>query len=291
MDVIDTRHLFRPVSDRLVELLGSLRPDDWEKPTCYPTWRVREIVAHMVQTATYRLSAERDAPAATIAGAGDGTGSATPGVVPGALSFEQISAHIADANDAWASATAALSPRILGELASKYESELSAHMEQSELKAPGSLGVSWAGEASSPRWFDVAREFTERWHHQQQIREAVGAESIAGPEFLSPVIHTLVRCLPFWFDAAGLTEDAPVVVDVSGDAGGRWTLAMADGEWTLREGDDGSGRYRVELSEDISWKHWTRSITPAAAAGLIYVHGPDWVRSAFLASRAIMIND
>ena len=33
--------------------------------------------------------------------------------------------------------------------------------------------VSWAGEEESANWFDTAREFTERWHHQQQIRVAV----------------------------------------------------------------------------------------------------------------------
>ena len=26
--------------------------------------------------------------------------------------------------------------------------------------------VSWAGEEESTNWFDTAREFTERWHHQ-----------------------------------------------------------------------------------------------------------------------------
>ena len=34
-------------------------------------------------------------------------------------------------------------------------------------------GVSWAGEEKSANWFDTAREYTERWHHQQQIRLAV----------------------------------------------------------------------------------------------------------------------
>ncbi len=32
--------------------------------------------------------------------------------------------------------------------------------------------VSWAGPEPAPVWLDVAREFTERWHHQQHIRAA-----------------------------------------------------------------------------------------------------------------------
>ena len=41
--------------------------------------------------------------------------------------------------------------------------------------APALFNVAWAGEQTSPNWFDIGREYTERWHHQQQIREAVGA--------------------------------------------------------------------------------------------------------------------
>jgi hypothetical protein len=39
-----------------------------------------------------------------------------------------------------------------------------------------SLGgpVSWAGPEAAPVWFGVAREYTERRHHQQQIRDATG---------------------------------------------------------------------------------------------------------------------
>jgi hypothetical protein len=33
--------------------------------------------------------------------------------------------------------------------------------------------VAWAGEAESKNWFHVARDYSEKWHHQQQIREAV----------------------------------------------------------------------------------------------------------------------
>jgi hypothetical protein len=38
--------------------------------------------------------------------------------------------------------------------------------------APAAFAVSWAGEETSSNWFDTARELTERWHHQQQIRLA-----------------------------------------------------------------------------------------------------------------------
>ena len=47
--------------------------------------------------------------------------------------------------------------------------------------APATFAVSWAGEETSLNWFDTARELTERWHHQQQIRIAASRPDIMSP--------------------------------------------------------------------------------------------------------------
>jgi hypothetical protein len=39
--------------------------------------------------------------------------------------------------------------------------------------------VAWAGEAESTNLFDTAREYTERWHHDMQIRSPLGAQGHA----------------------------------------------------------------------------------------------------------------
>jgi hypothetical protein len=43
--------------------------------------------------------------------------------------------------------------------------------------AVAAFNVSWAGEDQCVNWFDTARELTERWHHQQQIRLATSASA------------------------------------------------------------------------------------------------------------------
>ena len=48
---------------------------------------------------------------------------------------------------------------------------------------PALSGVSWAGDMESEGWFDVGGEFTELWHHQEQIRMAVGAPSLDDPRY------------------------------------------------------------------------------------------------------------
>jgi hypothetical protein len=54
---------------------------------------------------------------------------------------------------------------------------------------PATFNVSWAGEETSLNWFDTARELTERWHHQQQIRLATNRPGIMTPELYHPVLE------------------------------------------------------------------------------------------------------
>ena len=46
--------------------------------------------------------------------------------------------------------------------------------------------VAWAGESESKNWMHIAREYTEKFLHQQQIRDAVGKQEILTKEFYIP---------------------------------------------------------------------------------------------------------
>ena len=56
--------------------------------------------------------------------------------------------------------------------------------------------VSWAGEQASENWMDIGREYTEHWHHQMQIRDAVGRPRLLAPQWLLPLLDMSVRALP-----------------------------------------------------------------------------------------------
>jgi hypothetical protein len=43
---------------------------------------------------------------------------------------------------------------------------------------------------------ELAREYTERWLHQQHIRDAVGAPGQTDPRFLAPVLATFAHAFP-----------------------------------------------------------------------------------------------
>src|SRR3989442_11824316 len=95
-------------------------------------------------------------------------------------------------NDEWVSATHRLSRPIVLELLEIAGTWFDDYIATGDLEAVGGP-VSWAGPDPAPVWFDVACEYTERWVHQQQIREAVGRPVLLKAPYAAPVIVTFVH--------------------------------------------------------------------------------------------------
>ena len=76
-------------------------------------------------------------------------------------------------------------------------------------------------------WFDIGREYTERWLHQQQIRDAVGAPGLTGRAWLHPTLDIFVRALPHTFRHARAAPGSSVRVEIEGEAGGVWTVVRS----------------------------------------------------------------
>ena len=74
-----------------------------------------------------------------------------------------------------------LSPPILIDMMKAACQQSARFHESLDPFAPARFAVSWAGEETSLNWFDTARELTERWHHQQQIRIAASRPDIMSP--------------------------------------------------------------------------------------------------------------
>jgi hypothetical protein len=169
---IDTRPLFRPVSSGLVALLRQLPAQAWERPTIAGAWRVRDVVAHLLDTTLRRLAFHRDGM--------------TPPPPPRPITSERdFVAFINELNARWVTASERLSPRLLTDLYQRASGDAADWFEALPLDAPALFPVSWAGEEASAGWFDLGREFTELWHHQAQIRMAVEASPLPDPRFLA----------------------------------------------------------------------------------------------------------
>jgi uncharacterized protein (TIGR03083 family) len=272
----DTRALFRPVSSELVALLRRLEPDDWQRPTIAGTWVVRDIVAHLVDVTLRRLSFHRDRM--------------QPPPPPRPIQSERDFVDFINwLNADWIGATQRCSPRVLTDMVELASRDLADWFEALPIDAPALFGVSWAGEMSSEGWFDIGREFTELWHHQQQIRLAVGAPPLADPRHLRAVIEIALRGLPHAFRDLQADTGATIVLEVTGASGGTWTLQREAERWALLAGEPTEATTRVRLSDDALWKLLHNALDRDEVERVVEVDGPRELVEPFFGARSIVV--
>jgi len=282
--VTDTRALFRPVAAELIPLLRSLSPDDWQRPTIAGTWVVRDLAAHMLDFTLRRLSFHRD-------------GLMPPPPKQPITSERSFVDFINGINADWVDATRRLSPRILTDLLEKATTELATFFEELPLDAPALFGVSWAGEQTSEGWFDVGREFTELWHHQEQIRMAVGAPSLTDPRFLHAVLEIAVRGLPHAYRDVSAGEGDSVTIEATGPAGGEWTLVRERAglkpgtsmNWAIHAGAPASPTTRVRMLADHAWRLLFNALKGDAARAAVQIEGRADLAEPLLAARSVIV--
>jgi uncharacterized protein (TIGR03083 family) len=273
---IDTRPLFRPVSYALVELLRGLEPADWAKPTIAGTWVVRDVVAHLVDLTFRRISFHHDRmdpppPDAPI------------------RSERDFVEFINTINAQWVNVSRRFSARVLTDLFEKASADVADWFEALPLDAPALFGVSWAGEQQSEGWFDIGREFTELWHHQEQIRIAVGAPSLPDPRYLHAVIDIAVRGLPYAYRDVSAAEGASITLDVGGPAGGQWTLSREAHRWTLYAGETPSASARITMRDNAAWKLLFNALSEQAATAAIRIDGRSELAAPLLRARSVIV--
>jgi uncharacterized protein (TIGR03083 family) len=274
--VVDTRGFFRPVSSALVTLLGGLTAEDWHRGTLAGTWTVRDVTAHLVDVSLRRVSFHRDG--------------LIPPPPPFAIEGERdFVRFINGLNREWVNATKRFSPTVLVELFDLASRDLAAFLEAHPLEAPALFGVSWAGEQSSAGWFDIAREFAELWHHQMQIRLAVGADSLNDPRYLKAVLDASMRVLPHAYRDAAAPEGTTIAIDVTGPAGGVWTLKRDGGRWTLWSGRPERFDSRVTVSDDLAWRLLYNALPASEASARIDIDGVRELAQPLLRARSIVI--
>jgi uncharacterized protein (TIGR03083 family) len=246
--------LFPKIEAKLIELLRSLTPEEWERQTISPKWKVKDVAAHLLDTHLRKLSLARD-------------GCFDPTVV--IRSEADLIALINRLNEEGVRIYRRLSPAVLIELMEVAARESAEYHESLDPFAKAAFGVSWAGEETSLNWFDTVRELTERWHHQQQIREAVDRPGIMTRELYYPVLDCFMRGLPHAF--RDVKEGKSVEVVVSGDCGGTWWMAR-DGNWKLVEKLE-NPETKVTIPQEIAWRVFTKGIPRSEALERVTIEG------------------
>lgn len=276
LEPIRVEHLFGELHQELVQLLRGLPADAWDRPTAARRWRVRDVAAHILDTQIRVLSGRRD-------------GTPPPNPRTPINSYSSLVNYINQLNTEWVQAARRISPRVLVELLEIIGPQVAAHFENIDPNAPARFGVAWAGEETSPNWFDTAREYTEHWHHQQQIRDAVGAPPITARKWLAPMLDTSVRALPHAYRQVEAAHGATVIIEITGEAGGLWSLVREARCWSLYAGEAEHHATRVTTDADSAWRLFFHQFTREEAARRVKITGDHLLGEEVFQTRAVMV--
>jgi uncharacterized protein (TIGR03083 family) len=276
LPITDARPLFRPLSAEIVALLQSLSPEEWERATLAGSWRVRDIVAHLVDTGLRRLSFQRDhrvppVPAAPV------------------TTERELAAFINDLNATWIRAAARLSPRVLTDLYAHVSIALADFVEGIPLEAPALFPISWAGEEESAAWLDIGREFTEVWHHGAQIREAVHAGAFPDPTWLRAVLDIALHALPHAYRDVPGRPGVSLAIAIAGPSGGCWTLRHTGARWDIVRGADAAPAATVTMSDEVAWRLFFNALSPSAAEASVRLEGDPGIACPILRVRSVVV--
>lgn len=271
---IDVRPLFRPLQEKLIELLSSLSSDDWNRQTVARQWKVKDAVSHLLDGDLRVLSMQRDKYF---------------GEKPPKISgYKELVDWLNQLNADWVMASRRLSPDVLRMLHQTTGPQVCDYYESLVLEDKAIFSVDWAGESASLNWMHLAREYTEKWHHQQQIRDAVGMEGIMTQRFFYPCMDTFFRALPHTFRDTEAEFGTVVQTTISAEAGGSWYLIKREKGWSLTLDSEKTPAVIVEIPAEISWKLFSKSLRPSEIREQVKITGNQELGERVLEMVAVM---
>jgi uncharacterized protein (TIGR03083 family) len=257
---INTTPLILPLHEALMELLNSLKPLEWEQQTNAPLWKVKDVAAHLLDGHLRALSIVRD---------GYFENSTTH-----FNSYQDLVAYLNALNASWVIAMKRVSPAVLVSMLSQSGPAYAALLASLPPHEKAIFGVAWAGEEASENWFHIAREYTEQWHHQQQIRLAVGQQSLLyTKKFYFPFLDTSMRALPHHYRSVQANPGDCIQFVVSGEGGGEWLLLFDGVKWELVTTLTHPLACVVNIEGNVAWQIFTKGIRKKEAEKYVRISG------------------
>lgn len=275
VEPIFTSHLFPVLDEKLLKLLRSLSLQDWERQTVAPLWKVKDVAAHLLDGNIRTLSMFRDHYF---------------GEKPENIdTYQDLVVYLNRLNADWVWAMKRVSPKVLIELLEFTGKEYSMLMRTLNPFDTALFSVAWAGENISENWFHIAREYTEKYHHQQQIRMVFGQEDILyQKELYFPYLDTSLRALPHHYREIEADEGEVIQVTVIGESGGDWYLYRSENKWILVTDCQRLPSCTITIEPKIAWKLFTKGIKPEEAKSFIHIAGNEWYGNKIFDMLAVM---
>jgi len=255
---IDVAHLLPVLDAKLIDLLKSLTPEEWQKQTIAKLWVVKDVAAHLLDGNIRGLSILRD-----------NYYSESPDI----KSYQDLVGFLNKLNADWVKAMKRVSPEmliLLHEATGKLYCEFCASLQPLHKAA---FSVAWAGEEESKNWMHIAREYTEKWLHQQQIRDAVNKPGLMTLELYYPFIDTFMFGLPHTYRDVMADDGTTIQLTITSSIGGSWFLGRAAGEWKLSKEGVKHPATEISLDPDIAWRLFSKSIRPEHVKDGISIKG------------------
>ena len=269
---INTVELFPAIHAELIGLLRGLDEEDWARPTLARSWRVRDVVAHLLDGDLRKLAGGRDGHR-----------------VRTASSFTDIVDLINEQNASGVAYAMRLSPRVMTDLlevtgrwVSEYVATLSPH-------ATSGVAVAWAGEDRSENWMDTGREYTERWHHQMQIRDAVEADGLFHRRWFYPVLDLSVRAFRRSYENVPAAIGTAVVFEVDAEGDNVWSVIRAVPGWSVVRGRAPGAAAGLRADAATTWKLLYNALSVEAARARVTMTGDSTLTEPMLRTRSVMV--
>lgn len=256
---IETLHLFSVLDSKLIELLKSLTVEEWHSQTVAKLWKVKDVASHLLDGNLRNLSTSRDNYF---------------GVKPENIySYQDLVSFLNQLNMSWTSATKRLSPQVIINLLEITGQEYTEHLKTLNPFDDAIFSVAWAGQETSPNWFHIAREYTEKFLHQQQIRDAVGKQGIMTRELFYPFIDTFMFAFPHTFRNISAANGTIVSIEVSTEIGGIWSVVNKGTGWELDKSKNLNSASKVVIDPETVWKLFSKSWKPEQVIDKVKILG------------------
>lgn len=232
----------------LITLLQSLSPDDWQKPTVARLWNVKDVAGHLLDGNIRALSMLKDGYF---------------GENPTDFSYDGLVTYLNGLNADWVKAMKRVSPQmliVLHQLTAPLYQQYYASLHPTD---PSPFAVSWAGDTESPNWKHIAREYTEKFLHQQQIRDAIGNKELLNSSYFTTFLAVFMLGLPPTYSNVEEAVNTVVRVVITGAFGGSWQIRKREEGWELYQPQDIAPKAIITIPGDVSWKLFSKSVRPA----------------------------
>jgi uncharacterized protein (TIGR03083 family) len=263
--------LFQETLDHLLEFLTGLNEEDWNAPTICTGWCVKDVALHLLGVEIGNISSRRD----------------QHNLERAIENWDELVEFVNRWNKEWVKVSRRISSPLLIELLECVGEDACAYFRSLD---PFEIGgsISWVGPEPRPVWLDIAREYTERWHHQQHIRDAVNKPGLKEPKYLRPVLATFVWALPHAFRNVVAPDGMSITLTISGESGGGWTLLRQKSRWGFYRGEAIAPDAEIILDEEMAWRYFTRGFEPHQAREIIKIKGNKRFAEPFFRAVAII---